>query len=62
MSEDDILELTPLKIKLRVQDIFEMQAHLEGSKEKQGRVVKEPMQSLQQRIANKDVRPPTFER
>jgi len=62
MTEDEILQLTPLKVKLRVQDIFEMQAHFEGDKAKQGRVIKEPMQSLQDRIANKDIRPPTFER
>jgi len=62
MSEEEILRLSPQKIKLRVQDIFEMQAHFEGDKEKQGRVVKEPMKSLQQRIADKDIRPPTFEK
>jgi len=62
MSEEDIMNLTPKKLSTRLTDIFEAHAHLEGPKEKQGRVVKEPMKSLQDRIANKDIRPPTFER
>ena len=56
------MNLTPKKLSTRLTDIFEAHAHLEGPKEKQGRVVKEPMKSLQDRIANKDIRPPTFER
>ena len=59
MKEQDVLNLTPAKLKARVQDVFEIHAHLEGPKERQGRIVREPRESVQRRVRAKGVRPPT---